>query len=32
VLIDQRGFDWKTGRFGWRAIRKPVHTFDVDKG
>jgi hypothetical protein len=30
VLIDQRGFDWKTGRFGWLAVRKPVHTFDID--
>ncbi|HXG90395.1 MAG TPA: hypothetical protein VNJ02_18875 [Vicinamibacterales bacterium] len=29
VLTDQEAFDWATGRFYWKWIRKPVYTFSI---
>jgi len=29
VLTDQEAFDWNTGQFYWKWIRRPVHTFTL---
>jgi len=30
VLLDERGFNWETGKYYWRQIRTPVYTFELE--